>query len=90
LPSAAWGQGIYPPEPNRYAQQQDPKCSWVSKLDTTTDYGVAGGSAQHEVTKGWYEMKEAERAGNVKAEQAAWKPTNPGPHADYPNCAVQK
>ena len=41
------------------AHSQDPHCSWVSHLNTTTDYGVSGGAWEHEHdTMKWNNMKE--------------------------------
>ena len=77
---------------NKLAQTEGPVCSWVSHLNTTTDYGVGGGVHQHGETMNWNDMKEKERAAAVKAQQDSdvWRKSNPGPYPDFPNCAAQK
>ena len=66
-----------------------PTCSWVSKLDTSTDYGVAGGVAQHADTMNWNDRMETERKKTVTDQQASdvWRASTPGPYGPYPNCA---
>ena len=92
---AKWGQGQTPEMPKiAFAQSAaaGPDCSWVSHLNTTTDYGVAWGSTQHTVTMNWNDMKEKERRAAIDAQQASdvWRHSTPGPYGPYPNCNAEK
>ena len=76
---------------NGFAQLNDPHCSWVSHLNTTTDYGVAVGSTYHTETMTWNEMKEKERQAAIKAQADSdvWRKSDPGPYAPFPNCNAE-